>query len=120
MCVVCARCGDDFGGVGNSSCTNISAKALAPAAGEKVRSQLRRGFCTSPTFNTFKEAAAMGNQKKEANRKEREGKTGDGMGNVKTKGENFYRYVRCPGANGRRELIDAQICKEGQGSQAPY
>jgi len=35
----------------------------------------------------------MGVQKKEYNRKEREGKTGDGMGNVKTKGANFYRYV---------------------------
>ena len=34
----------------------------------------------------------MGVQKKEHNRKEREGKTGDGMGNVKTKGTNFYRY----------------------------
>ncbi|KAH7078649.1 NUC091 domain-containing protein [Paraphoma chrysanthemicola] len=33
----------------------------------------------------------MGTQKKEANRKERQGKTGDGMGNVKVKGENFYR-----------------------------
>jgi DNA-binding protein YbaB len=35
----------------------------------------------------------MGQQKKEANRKERQGKTGDGMANVKVKGENFYRYV---------------------------
>jgi nuclear GTP-binding protein len=35
----------------------------------------------------------MGTQKKEANRKERQGKTGDGMGNVKVKGENFYRYA---------------------------
>lgn len=34
----------------------------------------------------------MGTQKKEKNRKERQGKTGDGMGNVKVKGENFYRY----------------------------
>lgn len=33
----------------------------------------------------------MGTGKKEANRKVRQGKTGDGMGNVKTKGENFYR-----------------------------
>lgn len=37
--------------------------------------------------------AAMGTGKKEANRKERQGKTGDGMANVKVKGENFYRYV---------------------------
>ncbi|EAT91611.2 GTP-binding protein [Parastagonospora nodorum] len=36
----------------------------------------------------------MGTQKKEKNRKEREGKTGDGMGNVKTKGENFYRSAK--------------------------
>ena len=35
----------------------------------------------------------MGVQKKEKVRKEREGKTGDGMGNVKVKGTNFYRYV---------------------------
>lgn len=35
----------------------------------------------------------MGTHKKEANRKERQGKTGDGMSNVRTKGENFYRYV---------------------------
>ena len=33
----------------------------------------------------------MGSGKKEAARKERQGKTGDGMGNVKVKGENFYR-----------------------------
>jgi hypothetical protein len=35
----------------------------------------------------------MGQHKKEANRKERQGKTGDGMANVKVKGENFYRCV---------------------------
>ncbi|KAK4936134.1 GTPase required for pre-60S ribosomal subunit nuclear export and maturation [Elasticomyces elasticus] len=33
----------------------------------------------------------MGTGKKEANRKIRQGKVGDGMGNVKVKGENFYR-----------------------------
>ena len=38
----------------------------------------------------------MGTGKKEAARKERQGKTGDGMGNVRTKGENFYRYVYTP------------------------
>lgn len=37
----------------------------------------------------------MGSGKKEATRKERQGKVGDGMGNVKVKGENFYRYVLC-------------------------
>jgi len=35
----------------------------------------------------------MGTGKKEANRKMRQGKTGDGMANVKVKGENFYRYL---------------------------
>ncbi len=37
-------------------------------------------------------AVKMGTGKKEAARKERQGKVGDGMSNVKTKGENFYRY----------------------------
>ncbi|GAM88452.1 hypothetical protein ANO11243_064850 [Dothideomycetidae sp. 11243] len=36
----------------------------------------------------------MGTGKKEANRKERQGKTGDGMANVKVKGENFYRNAK--------------------------
>ena len=36
----------------------------------------------------------MGTGKKEAARKERQGKVSDGMGNVKTKGENFYRYAQ--------------------------
>lgn len=35
----------------------------------------------------------MGQAKKEGNRKIRQNKVGDGMNNVKTKGENFYRYV---------------------------
>jgi hypothetical protein len=35
--------------------------------------------------------ANMGSGKKEANRKERQGLTGDGMANIKLKGENFYR-----------------------------
>ena len=34
----------------------------------------------------------MGTGKKEVARKEKQGKVGDGMNNVKTKGENFYRY----------------------------
>jgi hypothetical protein len=46
-------------------------------------------FSISFHFPTF----TMGTGKKEATRKERQGKTGDGMANVKTKGENFYRYV---------------------------
>ncbi|KAK2034031.1 NGP1NT domain-containing protein [Colletotrichum zoysiae] len=36
----------------------------------------------------------MGTGKKEASRKVRQGKTGDGMGNVKIKGENFYRSAK--------------------------
>ncbi len=36
----------------------------------------------------------MGTAKKEASRKERQGKVGDGMNNVKTKGENFYRTAK--------------------------
>lgn len=38
----------------------------------------------------------MGTGKKEKSRKERQGKVGDGMANVKTKGENFYRYCPLP------------------------
>lgn len=36
----------------------------------------------------------MGTGKKEANRRARQGKTGDGMGNLKVKGENFYRSAK--------------------------
>jgi nuclear GTP-binding protein len=36
----------------------------------------------------------MGTGKKEKNRKIREGKVGDGMANVKVKGENFYRSAK--------------------------
>ncbi|KAL8867397.1 MAG: hypothetical protein Q9174_005691 [Haloplaca sp. 1 TL-2023] len=36
----------------------------------------------------------MGTGKKEASRKEKQGKVGDGMNNVKTKGENFYRTAK--------------------------
>lgn len=38
--------------------------------------------------------AGMPSQKREAARREREGKSSDGMGNVKTKGENFYRSAK--------------------------
>lgn len=43
---------------------------------------------------SLRATATMGTGKKEATRKERQGKTGDGMGNVKTKGENFYRSAK--------------------------
>ncbi|UNI23699.1 GTPase required for pre-60S ribosomal subunit nuclear export and maturation [Purpureocillium takamizusanense] len=36
----------------------------------------------------------MGTGKKEATRRERQGKTGDGLGNVRVKGENFYRNAK--------------------------
>lgn len=36
----------------------------------------------------------MGTGKKEANRRTRQGKTGDGMANVKVKGESFYRDAK--------------------------
>ncbi|KAF4972737.1 hypothetical protein FSARC_745 [Fusarium sarcochroum] len=36
----------------------------------------------------------MGTGKKEATRRERQGKTGDGLANVRTKGENFYRDAK--------------------------
>lgn len=49
----------------------------------------------------------MGVAKKEKSRKERQGKVGDGMNNVKVKGENFYRYSLelpdCHGAEMGRE-----------------
>lgn len=56
-------------------------------------------FCTLCTFSSsfleFKRGEnkpqAMGTGKKEASRRERQGKVGDGMANVRTKGENFYR-----------------------------
>jgi nuclear GTP-binding protein len=45
----------------------------------------------------------MGTGKKEATRRERQGKTGDGMANVKVKGENFYRY-------GKPSDIEPTLC----------
>lgn len=47
-------------------------------------------FKPNPTFHV-QQQLNMGAGKKEAQRKVREGKVGDGMGNVKVKGENFYR-----------------------------
>ena len=75
-----------------------------------------------PQLDKFQEAVAMGVQKKEKVRKEREGKTGDGMGNVKVKGTNFYRYVLAPSflcasklLLTTRSLTVSQRCEEGQG-----
>jgi hypothetical protein len=53
----------------------------------------------------------MGTGKKEAARRERQGKTGDGMVNVRTKGENFYRSVTTEtvySRSGRLGLIHLQ------------
>lgn len=48
--------------------------------------------CPTATSETaIREPFRMGSGKKEANRRERQGKTSDGMSNVKVKGENFYR-----------------------------
>lgn len=43
----------------------------------------------------------MGSGKKESVRRERQGKKGDGLDNVKTKGENFYRSV-----------VEVSICRK--------
>ena len=48
----------------------------------------------------------MGTGKKEAARKERQGKTGDGMSNVRVKGENFYRDAK--------KVKTARMFKEGK------
>jgi hypothetical protein len=49
-----------------------------------------RLFRTTTTFKPQTQPV-MGTGKKEAQRKVRQGKEGDGMANVKVKGENFYR-----------------------------
>jgi len=61
----------------------------------------------------------MGKFKKEASRKVRDGKTGDGMANVKVKGENFYRQVSPLCIHGIT-LIFSQICEEGKAAQNSY
>ncbi|KAF5248541.1 hypothetical protein FAUST_204 [Fusarium austroamericanum] len=48
----------------------------------------------------------MGTGKKEASRRERQGKGGDGLNNVKTKGENFYRDAK--------RVRQLNILKEGK------
>lgn len=46
---------------------------------------------TSAFLAAHRLLATMGTGKKEATRRVRQGKVGDGLGNVKVKGENFYR-----------------------------
>lgn len=72
-----------------------------------------------PSPHECRNAVNMGTHKKEANRKERQGLTGDRMANVKVKGENFYRFVlyefpivACPGADDY-----VQECKEDQDAE---
>lgn len=48
-------------------------------------------FFQPPQSRTAHPHFTMGTGKKEAARKIRQGKVGDGMANVKVKGENFYR-----------------------------
>jgi hypothetical protein len=84
----------------------------------KSSAKIARRLSALPLLDNRQEAARMGTQKKEKNRKEREGKTGDGMGNVKVKGENFYRYAVCATGAGRM-LMAMQNWKEGQGPQTP-
>lgn len=73
---------------------------------------IRQSLPFSPTNYTFSPhrhdtAVAMGTGKKEATRRERQGKDGkDGMGNVRVKGENFYR-------SGKR-VKQLNIWKEGK------
>lgn len=57
-----------------------------------VRTFLRSHPHTSPPL--LVQILNMGTGKKEGARRERQGKTGDGMSNVRTKGENFYRSAK--------------------------
>ena len=56
----------------------------------------------------------MGTGKKEAARRERQGKTGDGLGNVKTKGENFYRYACAIYTLPQRVTADSLLCSNAK------
>jgi hypothetical protein len=70
------------------------AKSRGGPSAEKVRSKIQTSAVLqssdqpqttiSWSFACLPTHAAMGTAKKEANRKEREGKTGDGMGNVRS------------------------------------
>jgi hypothetical protein len=81
----------------------FSAKSMALVKPLYHQPQLLPKPFSSPNFSIFSHPQpsnsspqlphTMGTGKKEANRKIRQGKVGDGMANVKTKGENFYRFV---------------------------
>lgn len=60
----------------------------------------------------------MGTGKKEQSRRERQGKTGDGFGNLKVKGENFYRSAKRVKALNVRTHGLAQRNAAGQITQA--
>ena len=55
----------------------------------------------------------MGTGKKEASRKERQGRS-DGMNNVKTKGENFYRSLKLSHICGASFVNQRQVCEKGE------
>ena len=63
-----------------STCPNFFLIFFSPPLHYKQQPQL-----------SAQQQSEMGTGKKEAQRKIRQGKVGDGMGNVKVKGENFYR-----------------------------
>ncbi|KAK8061909.1 hypothetical protein PG994_008275 [Apiospora phragmitis] len=60
----------------------------------------------------------MGTGKKEQSRRERQGKTGDGFGNLKVKGENFYRSAKRVKTLNMRTHGLAQRNASGQITQA--
>jgi hypothetical protein len=73
----------------HSFSSTLSHKTFPPRKKKSSRKSSRPNSKSSTLTN-----ATMGTGKKEKNRKIREGKTGDGFGNVKVKGENFYRSAK--------------------------
>jgi hypothetical protein len=66
--------------------------ALESRSSKKKSSLLPFPNTSSSSFLVHSNTTIMGTGKKEATRRVRQGKTGDGLGNVRVKGENFYRY----------------------------
>lgn len=61
----------------------------------------------------------MGSGKKEATRRVRQKQTGDGLNNVRVKGENFYRYVHHDPAVQLKKTRLADSTKRCEEGQAP-
>jgi hypothetical protein len=67
---------------------------------EEKKSWLSELPLPPPTSRTYaasrfrRKDTTMGTGKKEATRRVRQGKVGDGLNNVRVKGENFYRSVK--------------------------